>query len=739
MSKATSPQTKKWKLTRRQFLVGLGSGAAALAVGAFVGGPTMVREARLAINQAFLTGEAPMSDLPKSPFIWFELDAEGNSHLYIPKVEMGQGVHTALAQIAADELELDWQTVIVHQADTRRGFDPELIFTYGSTSVTSLYRPIREIAATMREMLRMEAARQWGVEVAQVTASQSTVRLTTDDTSALSYGALIQNKQGEWVIPEQAAALKPASEFRYIGQPVPRVDLRAKITGRAQYGFDMRAPNMAYGAVARPPRYNAMLKRAAAGTAAEQAGVIQVVIEPTLNFAGIVAASRAQAYAALAFLDLEWEGGTSISQDEIEQTVSVGGDDGILIQRRGDFQANLESGTVVEADYRIPMAAHAQMEPQGALADVQAAAVTVHASTQSPGLTQSFITRSTGIPAEQITVIPTLLGGAFGRKTGTDAALEAVILSRAVGRPVHVGWNRTEEMRYGYRRPPSNNVLRGAIDPNGRILALEHQVASSDVLFYVNELQDSRFLQTLLGADPLAAYGSLIHYNVPHHRVIYYHRDIPVPTAFWRGLGSFPNTFAIESFMDELAASAGVDPLQLRLDHLPEGALGDRFRVALETVAERSGWFTPAAADRARGVALCYDRGTVVALVVEVGVENNRIRVHQAWCAVDPGLIVNPDGATAQTQGSIMMALSSALHEEIIVTDGLVTADNFGMYPLLRLGEAPTVEVIPLQSREEPVGGLGEPVMGVVPPAVANAVFTLTGQRLRRMPFRLEG
>jgi isoquinoline 1-oxidoreductase beta subunit len=738
MSETQSTHTKpvrKRRITRRRFLIGLGTGAAALAVGAVVGGPTIVREARLRLNQAFLTGQLPLPALPKSPFVWLEIKPDGSTHLYPPKIEMGQGIHTTLAQIAADELELDWQTVVVHQADTARGFDANLLFTFGSTSTTSLYKPIREIAATMREMLRTEAAKQMKVDAAQLMAENSIVASKADPTKKLTYGAIIAAKQGEWIVPDKPPALKPKEALRLIGQPVKRVDLSAKVTGQAIFGYDARLPNMLYGAVARPPRYDAKLVKAAPGDAQQQPGVIAVVIQD--GFAGIVAESRRQAYAALEHLDLTWEGGTSISQAEIETLVSVPAQgSGVLIQREGDVDANIGRGTLVTAEYRTPMAAHAHMEPQAALVDAQNGKVTVYASTQSPGLTRDFVAKALKVDAKIVDVIPTYLGGGFGRKTGTDVAVEAALLSKAAGRPVHVGWNRTEDMRYGYRRPPAHNVLRASVE-NGKIVAMEHQLASSDVFFYVQNLQGSGFLETMLGADPLAAYGALIHYNIPNARVIYHHRRLPVPTAFWRGLGSFPNTFAIETFLDEVAATAKIDPLELRRSHLPKGDLGKRLSAVLDTVAKASGWGTPPPAGRARGLTATYDRGTVVGLVVEASVEKQMLRVHRAWCAVDPGLVVNPDGAAAQVQGSIIMALSSTLYERITVKDGLVTNENFNQYPLLTMRDAPDIQVIPINSSDEPIGGLGEPVVGTVPAAVSNAVFALTGQRLRAMPFRL--
>jgi isoquinoline 1-oxidoreductase beta subunit len=583
-------------------------------------------------------------------------------------------------------------------------------------------------------MLRAEAAQQLNVAVDDLIAENSIVSSRSNPDTRLTYGEVVAAKRGDWDIPETPPALKTAAEFRYIGQSVQRVDFADKLTGRAIYGLDARLPNMAYGAVARPPRYGATLKSASAGDAEAQPGVIAVVIED--GFAGVVAETRPQAYAALEHLQLEWEGGTTISQAELEEFVTVSDSGGTLIQREGNVNVAIQ-GTQVTAEYRTPMAANAHLEPQAALVDIQGDAVTVYASTQSSAITRDFVSKALGIEPEQVNVYVTYLGGSFGRKTGADAPVEAARLARAVGRPVHIGWNRTEELRYGYRRQMTHHQLRGAVDDSGNIIAVEHQLASTDVFFYLKNLGTSRFLEYMLGADALAAMGAIINYDVANRRVVYHHRAIPIETAFWRGLGTLPNTFAVESFIDELAHAGNIDPLDIRLNHLPQDAIGERMRVALETVAAASDWQSAAAEGRAKGIALSLDKGTVVALVVEVSADDARIRVHNAWCAVDPGYVVNPDGAKAQVEGSIIMALSSTLYEKITVENGMVAAANFDTYPLLTMRDAPAIEVALINSSDAPVGGLGEPVTGTIPAAVANAVFTLTGQRLRELPLKL--
>ncbi len=730
----TTENAPRRRFTRRGFLKVLGIGVGGLAVGAVVGAPTVVREGRLAINQFFLNGAAPTPTGPESPMVWFEISPDNQATLYMPKVEMGQGIHTTLAQIAAEELELDWETVRVKTPDTASGFNPELVFTFGSTSTVALYQPTREIAATMRKMLMDEAAAQMSVSVDDLQAINSVISSKSDDSLSKTFGEIIADRAGEWVIPEEQVALKNNADFKYIGQPLKRVDFHEKLTGRAVYGYDAKAPNMLYGAIARPPRIGATLVSANVGTADQQPGVVDVVILD--NFAGIVAEHRSQAYAALEFLELEWDGGTTINQQEILDIVTVQDEGGTLIQRAGNVDGNINNGTLFTAEYRTAMAVHAHLEPQGALVDVQDDQVVVEVATQHPGLTQTAIANALEIEPDTVHIIPTYIGGGFGRKLGADVGVEAAYLSRAVGRPVHVGWNRPEDMRYGQFRPPVHNVLKASIE-NGEVTTVEHQLASGDVFFFIGSEDGPSFFERVLGADPLAAFGSQLIYSFPHRQVIYHRTKIPVPTAFWRGLGTFPNTFAVETFIDELADATDMDPMDFRMKYLPEGELGQRSQAVLERIGELSDWFGDPVEGRGKGLALSYDRGTISALVMECSIENGAVRSHNAWCVADAGLVVNPDGAEAQVQGTIVMALSSVYHESINIENGMITNENFNTYPLIRMGDVPEITVEFIDSGDTPVGGMGEPVIGTIPAAVSNAIFALNGTRVRELPITL--
>jgi len=717
------PDKKSWRPTRRQFLLGLGvGGVGALALGV----PAM----QLGIARWLDKGNFPSMHGKLDPTVWFELLPDDRVRLHLPKIEMGQGIHTALAQIAAEELEVPWEKLEVVHASTAHG-PVDAGATSGSQTVTGLYQPLREVAANLREMLRTEAARQLGVPADSLVASGGTLSVQGQPERTLRYGEVVAKHTGTWEVPEKPPTLKPVKDFRLIGQSMPRVDLEAKLTGQGVYGYDQRLPGMLYGAVARPPRLGSTLRSAKEGKARQQPGVVAVVTEG--DFAGVAAESRAQAYAALAHLELEWTDGESVQQADIDALTTVKEGEGVIVQEEGDAPEHLGQGKPLSAEYRTPMAAHAHLEPQAALVEVKPERVRVWTSTQAPGGIRSQVAKALEREEESVEVLPTHIGGGFGRRLDARAALEAARLSRATGRPVHVGWNRTEELRHGFYRPPTHHQLRASLDESGRVLAFEHHQASGDVIFsLVPEV-----VAKVMGADFGAWRGGTLQYGaVPHRRVRAQRVRLPVPTGSWRGLGLLANTFALEGFMDELAHAAGEEPLAFRLKHLGEDEQGRRWRRVLEAAATRAGWGTPAPEGRARGLACSVDSKTVVAQVAEVSVEGGRVRVHRITCAVDCGLVVNPDGATSQVEGAVMMGLSSTLLEQLTWKDGQAQAENFHDYPLLTMADAPDIDTVFVGEGETPLG-MGEPPLGPVAAAVANAVFALTGQRLRSLPLKL--
>jgi len=666
------------------------------------------------------------------PLIWIKVFPDGRILLYVPKAEMGQGIHTALAQIAAEELEVAWDQLDVLHASTSQA-DGNFRGTSGSMSVTTLYDPLRQAAATLREMLRTEAAQMLNQPAQDLVARDGAFELVSDPQVRVTYGELAA-RDVAWQVPEQDVSLKPPSEHRFIGQSIPRVDLPAKVTGEATFGYDARVEGMLYGAAVHRPTIEAKMLSARPGEAAGMPGVVKVVIED--DFAGVVAESRQQAYSARGALDVDWDEGHLWQQEELEELVTIGGSGAVNIQREGDALSVLGQGAPITAEYRTGMAAHAAMEPQAALADIGPDGGQVWTTTQFEMSSRSEVAKAVGLEPEQVEVIPTYLGGAFGRKIELppvpSAAVEAARLSKAVGAPVHVGWTRFEETRDGFFRPLTHHRFSAKLDGQGLIEALLHEQASGDALFGAFPEPVGR----IMGFDFGSARGAQIPYAIPNREVTVWRRPMPVPTGAWRGLGLMPNVFAVESFIDELAHAAGADPLQFRLKQLPDDMLGQRMRAALEAAAEQAGWGGALPDGHAHGIACSGDGGTVVAEVVELSLDADKgqIRIHKVVAAVDPGRTINPDGARAQVESSITMGISAALLEEITVEDGRVKAGNFDSYPLLRMAGAPDVETVLLEAPDGKPRGLGEPPLGPLAPAIGNAFFALTGVRLRRLP-----
>ena len=736
-AEANAGPKRRWRPTRRGFLIGLGVSGGLLALGVGVGVSVGLPYARLQIAGALDGAEGMPASYPQDPWAWFEVLPDSRIRLYLSKVEMGQGVHTSLAQIAADELGIAWEDLDVVMATTARDLGDSI--TSGSSSVSSSYLPLRQAAATLMAMLRQETAAQMGVAPEQLVVAGrgyaiqgETGQGETGGAGRRDFAAVVQARQGDWEAPEQAVALKDPGQFQYIGQSLPRRDFAAKLTGQAVYGYDARIEGMKYGAVARPPTYNGTLKSAGPGRAGELPGVHKIVIAE--GFAGVVAGTRAQAQAAVNQLQLEWEPGRLWQQAELEEMVTVGNGEAFTVQNVGDAAAVLAGSSTLTAEYRTPFAVHAHLEAQAALADVQPDAARVWCSTQGQSGVRAAVAKALGMEDKAVEVIPTYLGGGFGRKVGDEVAVEAARLSQAAGVPVHVGWTRGEDMRYGYFRPPTHHRLAGSLDGEGRLLAIEHQQASGDVAF--DFLPD--FLTAVMGADFGAYRGALIRYGAPNKRTVAHRVRLPIRTGWWRGLGLLANVFAIESFMDELAHSAGVDPLAFRLGALDTAdPTQARLAAVLNAAAELGGWGTQPPAGHARGLACCVDVDTAVAMVAEVSVDEatGKIRVHHVAAAMDAGLVINPDGARAQVEGNIMWGVGSALIEELTFADGQVAAGNFDGYPLLTMKEAPAVDVVLLDEADDGrPRGVGEPPIGPVAPAIANAFFALTGQRLRQLP-----
>lgn len=722
----TYPEEKqRWRLSRRQFLIGAGLAGGGLALGVLFGVP----EARLRIAESTDEGGGGFFTQSNDPLAWFEVSPDDSVTLIVPKVEMGQGVHTALKQIAVEELGIPWDGITVQQGTTSVG-PQDSSGTSGSTSVSSSFTPLREAAATLREMLRAEAAVQLGQPVGSL--AMLGTRFTTNGGGSITFGEIVANKAGEWEVPEEPAPLKAISDYETVGKPVARLDIPGKVTGEVVYGYDVKLPGMKFGAVFRPPTVEGRLKSVDTTAAEQMPGVFKVVIQE--DFAGVVAESRTQAWAAINELQAQWDEGRLWQQEELEELVTVGGPGGVTIQKEGNASRALRGEYVITAEYRTPLMVQSPLEAQAALADVQEDRARIWASTQAQSRVQELVAEVTGLEQESIEVLPTYLGGGFGRKLG-DVAVEAARLSQGAGVPVHLGWNRPEELKDGFFAPLSHHRLQATMDAGGRIQAMKHEVGSGDILFAFFP----KMLAAVFGADVGVTRGARIEYAVPDVETEVWRRNLPVKTGSWRGLGFLPNVFAIESFIDELADKAGLDPLQFRLLNLADTERGRKLHAVLEAATQAADWYGSPTEGHAKGLACAYDYGTAVAAVAEVSVdeETGQIRIHHITSAMDCGLVINPDGAKAQIEGNAMWGVSATLQEEVRIENGRVALNNFETYPLLTMKEAPTVEAILVDTGGQEPTGVGEPPIGPIGAAIANAVFNLTGQRLRRMPLRL--
>lgn len=690
--------------------------------------------------------------VPASPFVWCDIDSRNHIRFYSPKIELGQGIHTALAQVFADELGAAWEQLEVLQAGPGRGFPPGLIGAGGSTSVSSLYEPLRVAAAEIREALRAEAVHRFGVTPAEVAIAVGECFVAANPAQRATFGELFAAARRSWSGLRESPNLAASPHPSYVGRSMPRVDLHAKVTGRAAFAPDIRLPGMVYGAVARPPRYGAIL-RAVGGVTAARAmpGIIAVVQQR--GFVGVVAERRRQAAAGLAALDLVWSGGIGISDEDVRRTVTAPIQEGI-IRRGGPVASSGQARRILDragtatyrAEYRSSMVLPFPLELPAAVADARGAKVVVHTSAQAPlikALLLAFVLRR--FPTAIEVVVP-YVGGSFGRKIADSPAIEAARLSHAVGRPVQVAWTMDEELRYSHRRTPTHHLLRAKIGATGRIDAFEHRLAGGGSM---RTVPVAGAIVGLTRMDAADIGGAAVPYQaIPNRSAVYHFTPLPraAPIGGFRSYGLPVNTFAAESFIDELAAAAGADPLDFRLDHLGDDDIGRRLSALLTTAANDAGWPTPRTPGRALGIAAGRpltlagagaSGPTLIAVIAEAGFDGGGLTVHRLICAADAGLIVNPDGARAQVEGALLMALSWATREETGFRNGMAVIPDGG-YPILRLAETPDIAVRFVERGARAPSGLGEPPTGPVAAAAANAIFALTGRRLRELPLRLD-
>ncbi|MEM6377781.1 MAG: molybdopterin cofactor-binding domain-containing protein, partial [Bacteroidota bacterium] len=712
------------KVSRRKFLVRAGLGTlGVLAFGTYVFRNSFRRtifEATESLVPAY-AGSGTEANL------WFEVTTENKIIFHSPKVEMGQGTFTGLAQIIADELDVNMAHIMVTAAATATGI-VDNVSTGGSLSIAGLWQPLREMAATMREMLKIEAARKMGVDAASIKTADGVL---SNGSKSMTYAEVAQGVS-EWEIPK-TPELRPVKSYRFVGKPIERIDLKAKVIGAPIFGMDAEMPGMLHATVVRPEHIGAQLKSVDDSAAKQMPGIVKVVQKE--DWVAIVADSYAEALAAKRKLKVEWDILKKWTEADIREILQVGQGDKMVTQKKGTA-LDPEDERTFSLEFSSPIGAHAQMEPNGAVAEVKDGKATIIISTQVIGVTQKQVAKALGFKKEDVNIIPTYLGGGFGRRLDTKHAIVAAQISQEVGKPIKYFFTRKEEFQNDTFRPPTHHIMRGKLDEQGMLESLEHHYASGDVAIGSSIIPG--VLNKVLGTDIGAMRGGNIMYaKIPNRKAVQWHTTLPFATSWWRSLGLLANTFAIESFIDEMALKAGKNPVEFRLAMLEDSGNQARIKEVIQLAAEKANYKDEAVGGRAMGFAASIDTGAPCAHAVEVSIEDNTIKVHKVVCAFDCGLAVNPDQVLAQCEGSIIMGMSGAMHEQMTIKDGKLFPTIYGPYRMALMRDAPKeIEVHLVQGSEQPLP-VGEPPMGPIGAAVANAVRRLTGKRLTDMPLDL--
>jgi isoquinoline 1-oxidoreductase beta subunit len=645
---------------------------------------------------------------------WLRVNRDGSLTLLVDRSEMGQGIITGLAMLAAEELELDLERIRIEFAPAAPEYANPLIgeqLTGGSTSIRAAWDALRRACAGTRERLIAAAAERWDVRPSECRTESGEV-VHAESGRRAPYSALAAAAAAGRA--RRAVKLKQPHAFRVIGRSPPRLEIPDLALGRAVFALDMTRPSAVEAVLARCPSFGGRVARFDASAALRVPGVLQV-----LEVDGALAVTAESVPAALAGRDalkIEWDLARAcrLDSDAIRaQLVAALARRGATVRRCGDAERALaRAPRVVEAQYETPYLAHAPMEPMSCVAELSDRACDIWTGTQAQSRAQEVAMQITGLPRSRVRVHTTYLGGGFGRRLEADYVAEAVRLAQLVRRPVRLLWTRADDMRHDFYRPASVTTLRAALGARGKV---------------------SAWLQRIAG--PELALGEVdIPYAIPNLREVHIKEDPGIPTGPWRSVGASQNAFAIECFVDELAAAAGKDPLAFRLGMLEHAP---RHRHALAAAAERAGWGDPLPKGTGRGIAVYHSYGSWVAQVAEVSVKDEAWRVERIVCAADCGTIVHPDAVAAQMEGAIVFGLSAALHGEVGLRDGAVVQSGFDDYPILRMRDTPDIEVHLVPSRAHP-GGVGEPGLPPVAPAVANALFAATGKRIRRLPLPCE-
>lgn len=674
---------------------------------------------------------APMGFIPNA---FIRIGTDDIITVIVNHSEMGQGTYTSLPMLVAEELEADWSKIRFESAPVDAAYNHPAFgmqATGGSTSTVVEWDRFRKAGATAKYMLIAAAAGTWNVEPASCKAEKGFI-VHAASNRKLSYGQLVE-KASTITAPENVS-LKEPKDYKFIGKPVRRLDTPEKINGTGVFGLDVKVPGLLTAVIARPPVFGGRVKSFDPAKAKSIAGV-KHVIQIDRGIA-VVADGFWPAKLGRDALDIVWDDGelaTLDSKTQTEQYAKLADQAGASANKTGDTKiAKDKSARKFEAVYDMPYLAHAPMEPLNCVADVKAESCEIWVGTQFQTADLMTASRITGLNPSKIKLHTTLLGGGFGRRAVIDShfVAEAVQVSKAILSPVKVVWSREDDIRGGYYRPRAYHKLSAGLDAAGKPLFWQQNIVCQS--FVVGTPLEGMMVQN--GVDGTAVEGAAnLPYDIPNLEVAWNMAPVGVPTLWWRSVGSSHTAFAVEGFIDELAKAADKDPYQYRRSLL---AKHPRYLKVLDTAAEKAGWTKPVAPGRGKGIAIHESFGSIVAHVAEVSITKNKtLKVHKVVCAIDCGQTVNPDIIKAQMEGCVVFGLTAALYGEITFEKGRVKQGNFNNYKMVRMNEMPVVEVHILDSKEK-MGGVGEPGVPPVAPAVMNALFTLTGKRVRNLPLR---
>jgi isoquinoline 1-oxidoreductase beta subunit len=710
-------------VSRRTFLKAGAGVSAGLVIACF-----------LPIGMRRIAAQAGKAPAPVNPNAFVHIAPDNTITILLKHSEMGQGVWTSIPMVIAEELDCDLALVHVEHAPAAPDYAHTAFgmqMTGGSTSTWESFDQLRNAGAMARALLVQAAAQKWKVQEADCHTEKGFVICASHKSS---YGELA-DAAAKLPVPAQVK-LKDAKDWTVIGKPTRRLDSKAKVSGAAEFGIDVKRPNMAVALVARSPVFGATIKSFDATKAKALPGVIDVVQVPS----GIAVLGK-HFWAAKTGRDalvIDWDLGSAANLSSAslrEDYRKLARTPGAVAKTNGDAAAALKAAAhVIDAEYEVPFLAHAPMEPLNCTVEIGKDGCDIYTGTQFQTVDQGAAAGILGLKPEQVRIHTTFLGGGFGRRANptSDFVTEAVHVAKASGKTVKVVWTREDDIRGGYYRPMWLSQLRASLGQDGKPVAWTHTVVGQSILagtpFAAMLVKDGVDTTSVEGAADTPYFE-----NIPACRVELHSPTSPVTVLWWRSVGHSNTAFVVESFIDELAHAAKIDALEYRRLLLPKDS---RERRALDLAAEKFGWGKPLEKGHAAGLAVHQAFGSYVAQIAEVSIVDKSVKVHRVVCAIDCGPVVNPLTVEAQMQSGIIFGLSAALHGELTLKDGRVEQSNFHDYPVLRLNEAPKIEVHIVASTDK-MGGCGEPGTPPIAPAVANAVFALTGKRLRQLPLRL--